>query len=569
MKRTVPKPRSVKRQISVTVLLICILSSSAIGVFSLLSYAGDFKRMLAQQAMEIAQTVSLQIDGEQIVAYDQTEQTDAAYDALLTYLSQVKSAVGMKYLYIMTDAGENYKYIAEGTLRGEEASALGDTQTKQDYGPEPEQVLSQGIGAYTLDFVDDATYGPLLSGFAPIVNGSGGVVGVVGVDIAASAYQQEVLSHIPFFAAIILIACVLANLLIYSAMNRLFLRPLAELEQTAQTMASGHFDITLSEQYLNANNEIGQLTRSFATVSSHMQHIIQDTANTLREMEHRNLTAQIQGEYPGDCRIVQQSINNIIATYHDMLHGFRSIGMQVDGGAKQMAAISATLAQGATEQSSSVDLFSTLVSSISETAHENLSQMDDATQNISAVTADIEQCNTDMQETLSAMREIESTSAEISGIMKFVDTIAFQTNILALNAAVEAARAGESGKGFAVVADEVRQLASKSAQAAQQTAVLIENALRAVEKGKNYTGITSQAMQSVSEKVYSFRSTVEQIKNDSMQQAASIAEIQNSMQMIADVTQSNAATAEESAATSQTLSAQAAKMEQEIQQFQL
>ncbi len=569
MKRTVTRPRSVKRQISVTVLIICILSSSAIGIFSLFSYAGDYKRMMAQKAMEIAQTVSLQVDGDQIAVYAQSGETDAAYDALLTHLSQVKAAVGMKYIYIMADAGEDYQYIAEGALDGEHPSVLGDTQSKQEYGDEPAQVLSTGSSTYTQDYIDDPTYGPLLSGFAPITTDSGEIVGVVGVDIAAAACTQEILSHIPFFAGIILIACVLANLLIFSAVNRIFLRPLTELEQNAQSMASGHFDITISEQTQGLNNEIGQLTRSFAMVAAHMKTIIHDTAQALQEMEHRNLTAQIQGEYPGDCRIVQQSINNIITTYHDMLYGFRSIGMQVDGGAKQLAAISSTLAQGATEQNASVELFSTLVSSIAETANANLTQVDDASQNISAVTADIEQCNADMQETLAAMTEIESASAEISNIMKFVDTIAFQTNILALNAAVEAARAGESGKGFAVVADEVRQLASKSAQAAQQSAVLIENALRAVAKGKNYTEITSQAMQNVSDKVYSFRSTVQQIKSDSTQQAASIADIQNSMQMIADVTQSNAATAEESAATSQTLSAQAEKMEQEVQQFRL
>jgi methyl-accepting chemotaxis protein len=167
------------------------------------------------------------------------------------------------------------------------------------------------------------------------------------------------------------------------------------------------------------------------------------------------------------------------------------------------------------------------------------------------------------------MNEINKTSNEIGKIIKNIDDIAFQTNILALNAAVEAARAGTAGKGFAVVADEVRNLASKSAESAKNTAVLIESALEAIDKGTSIVNETAKSLDEVVTGSESSAKIIQQIADASAGQARSIADINTGFEQITAVVHTNSATAEQSAAASEELSAQAQMLKSLIRKFKL
>ena len=167
----------------------------------------------------------------------------------------------------------------------------------------------------------------------------------------------------------------------------------------------------------------------------------------------------------------------------------------------------------------------------------------------------------------SSMEELKRSSNEISKIIKVIDEIAFQTNILALNAAVEAARAGEAGLGFAVVAEEVRNLAQRSAQAAKDTAVIIERNIELSDKGLAVSRDVNNSLDEISLKTRNVNQLVAEIAAASVEQSRGISQVTEAISQMEKVVQENAATAEESAATAEELLAQAEELENAVHEL--
>jgi methyl-accepting chemotaxis protein/methyl-accepting chemotaxis protein-1 (serine sensor receptor) len=176
---------------------------------------------------------------------------------------------------------------------------------------------------------------------------------------------------------------------------------------------------------------------------------------------------------------------------------------------------------------------------------------------MSQVDDQFRQSNGALGEMIASMAAMRESAARVSRIIKTIDEIAFQTNLLALNAAVEAARAGEAGTGFAVVAEEVRSLAQRSAQAARDTAGLIEESSERAKAGGHKVEEVAAAIGAVTGSIASVRQLVDEVSTASRQQADGIAQVSQALAQMEKVTQSTAATAEESAAASEELNAQA------------
>jgi methyl-accepting chemotaxis protein/methyl-accepting chemotaxis protein-1 (serine sensor receptor) len=240
---------------------------------------------------------------------------------------------------------------------------------------------------------------------------------------------------------------------------------------------------------------------------------------------------------------------------------------QVASAAGQISASSQTLAQGASEQAASLEETSASSEEINSMARKNAENSQEANSLVTQSQRKFEETNQSLEAMVRAMGDIKDSSDKVSKIIKVIDEIAFQTNILALNAAVEAARAGEAGMGFAVVADEVRNLAQRSAQAAKDTASLIEESITKSNEGRTRVDQVAVAIRSISEESASVKTLVEEVSLGSQEQTRGIEQVAKALTQMEQVTQQSAANAEESAAAAEELTAQASTLMELVHQL--
>jgi len=230
---------------------------------------------------------------------------------------------------------------------------------------------------------------------------------------------------------------------------------------------------------------------------------------------------------------------------------------QIVAASGQVATAAQSLSQGATEQAASLEETSASMEEMASMTRQNAENSQTAAGLMAEVDGRVQGSNQALGDMVSSMASIQESSQKVAKIIKTIDEIAFQTNILALNAAVEAARAGEAGMGFAVVADEVRNLAQRSAQAARDTAALIEESISRAQSGNLKVDQVAAAISAITDSVTKVKGLVDEVSHASRQQSQGIDQVSQAISQMEKVTQTTAATAEESAAASEELSAQA------------
>ncbi|MBN1829315.1 MAG: MCP four helix bundle domain-containing protein [Deltaproteobacteria bacterium] len=319
-----------------------------------------------------------------------------------------------------------------------------------------------------------------------------------------------------------------------------------------------------------ANSAINEYKEEIRSLEEAAQAFSSEGAKRMKEIENNIRTAVSQTKIfliilslisvvlgIGISILVARSITRPLSK---VITGMTEGAEQVASASAQVSAASQSLAEDSSEQAaaieettSSLEEMSSMTKQNADNAHQSNALMNEAKQVVA-------KANESMAQLTRSMQEISKASEETSKIVKTIDEIAFQTNLLALNAAVEAARAGEAGAGFAVVADEVRNLAIRAADAAKNTAGLIEGTVKKVKDGSEMVSRTNEAFQQVADSSAKAADLVAEIAAASQEQAQGIAQINTTVTQMDKTTQQNAANAEETASASEEMNAQAEQM---------
>lgn len=344
------------------------------------------------------------------------------------------------------------------------------------------------------------------------------------------------------------------------------LEPLHAIEDVAMELTEGNLHSTLE---YHSDDEIGKLAHSMRKSIRILGTYVDDIDRSMKLFSEGNFDVHPEVEWRGDFVGILNSFMAFQASMAGTIKGIQNVSNEVSGAAEQVASSSNDLADGATNQAAVVEELTATVTGVSEQVEKNSQSAQEISVKVDELGNAISESNGKMHEMVDSMHEISEASKEIDKIITTINEIASQTNLLALNASIEAARAGEAGKGFAVVANQVNVLADQSAQAAKESATLIETSVKAVEKGMVIAGQTAAQLEEVAENSKLITTEVTNIAETLETQTTEIKQINEGIEQINDVVQTNSATSEECAAASQEMSSEAESLREMIRKFKV
>lgn len=282
-----------------------------------------------------------------------------------------------------------------------------------------------------------------------------------------------------------------------------------------------------------------------------------------------DLTIDMEGEYQGAFAELKEGLNETVGNLSDMVDKILDGAENIVTSSDEIAKGNTDLSQRTEEQASSLEETASSMEEMTSTVKQNADNAREANQLASAARDQAEKGGDVVQNAVTAMSEINSSSKKIADIIGVIDEIAFQTNLLALNAAVEAARAGEQGRGFAVVAGEVRNLAQRSAGAAKEIKGLISDSVEKVDEGSRLVDESGKTLDEIVNAVKKVSDIISEIAAASTEQSAGIEEVNKAIAQMDEMTQQNAALVEEATAAGEAMNEEAKTLDELMQFFNL
>lgn len=402
--------------------------------------------------------------------------------------------------------------------------------------------------------------------YTPMTEEDGTVIGAYFAGYSTDSYNEALARTILVNSSIVVVITI-GFIFVFIFMNKSNItKPINALLPVCDDIKS----INLSKpnaDFKFKDDEIGTLAHNLMDSKTELNEYVRDIVSVLESMAQGDFSKQPSVNYIGDFKAIEDAFNTIRSNLGAIITNVSDSADSVASGASQMANGTQTLADGTQRQATAVDELSATVSNISNEINKTAENAQSAS-NLSTECADIMNLQTQrMGDLMNAMEIVEKKSEDIANIIKAIEDISFQTNILALNASIEAARAGEVGKGFAVVATEVGSLAAKSAESANSTKEIIENTLKAVAESVKIANEAAEAIKNVTEKSAESAALVSSIAEASATQAKALGQANDGIADISSVIQMNSATSEQSAASCEELSSQAAILQEQIAQL--
>lgn len=346
------------------------------------------------------------------------------------------------------------------------------------------------------------------------------------------------------------------------------IEPVEEIMSVTKEMTEGNLHAPLTYE---SEDELGILADSIRLTKETLAAYVDEISAILREIAKGDLTKHFNEitDFKGDFGSIKESFVYILQEFNETLMQIQENSVHVESGSNDIAGAANDLASGTTEQASAVEELTATINTVNSMAEESAKRAEESYQEVLVSVKNAETEKRQMQELQEEMAKIKEISNEVEAIIGTIEEIASQTSLLSLNASIEAARAGEAGRGFAVVADQIGKLATDSAQAAVSTKELIYKTIEEIDKGNKITVDAVEGFEEIIEELQKFATISQENSEVSMTQAQALAQVEEGIEQISEVTQANAASSEECSAIGEELAARATELDSLVKKFVL